>query len=56
METVSMDILKLTKMNWNNLQIYNKLPVTIEFAHSISDIVKQLESYSHVPKDFRYYI
>ena len=55
-ETVAVDILKLTKMNWNNLQIYNRLPVTIEFAHSISDIVKQLESYSNVPKDFRYYI
>src|SRR3989337_1845306 len=55
-ETVAVDILKLTKMNWNNLQIYTRLPVTIEFAHSISDIVKQLESYSNVPKDFRYYI
>jgi argonaute-like protein implicated in RNA metabolism and viral defense len=55
-ETVALDILKLTKMNWNNLQIYNRLPVTVEFAHSISDIVKQLESYNNVPKDFRFYI
>ena len=56
MENVAADILKMTKMNWNNLQIYNRIPVTIEFARSISDIVKQLESYNNVPRDFRYYI
>ncbi len=56
MVNVAVDILRLTKMNWNNLQIYNRMPVTIEFAHSISDIVKQLESYNNVPRDFRYYI
>jgi len=53
---VASDILKLTKMNWNNLQYYNRLPVTISFAQKISNIVKQLDSYSEVPYDFRYFI
>lgn len=55
-ETVAEDILKLTKMNWNNLQLYNRLPVTIIFAHRIAQIVKQVENYSNIPFDFRYYI
>jgi hypothetical protein len=55
-ETVAKDILKLTKMNWNNLQIYNRLPVTVIFAHRIAEIVKQLETYRNIPSDFRYYI
>lgn len=53
---VATDILKLTKMNWNNHQLYNRLPVTISFAWTISDIVKQLDRYSEVPFDFRYFI
>lgn len=55
-ETVAEDILKLTKMNWNNLQLYNILPVTIIFAHRIAQIVKHVENYSNIPSDFRYYI
>lgn len=55
-ETVAEDILKLTKMNWNNLQLYNRLPVTIIFAHRIAQIVKHVENYSNIPSDFRYYI
>jgi hypothetical protein len=52
LEEVASDILKLTKMNWNNLQFYNRLPVTISFAQKISNIVKQIDSYSEVPYDF----
>jgi len=44
-------------MNWNNLQYYNKLPVTIDFASRIAKIAKQAEHIPNVlPKDFRYYI
>jgi len=54
---VATDIMKLTKMNWNNLQYYNKLPVTIDFASKIARIAKQAEDIPpFLPKDFRYYI
>jgi len=56
LKDVASDILKLTKMNWNNLQLYNRLPVTISFAQKISNIVKQLDKYSEVPYDFRSFI
>jgi len=57
LEEVATDIMKLTKMNWNNLQYYNKLPVTIDFASRIARISKQAEDIpKFLPKDFRYYI
>lgn len=57
LEEVATDIMKLTKMNWNNLQYYNKLPVTIDFASKIARIAKQAEDIPpFLPKDFRYYI
>ena len=57
LEEVATDIMKLTKMNWNNLQYYNKLPVTIDFASKIARISKQAEDIPRfLPKDFRYYI
>ena len=57
LKEVATDIMKLTKMNWNNLQYYNKLPVTIDFASRIARISKQAEDIpSFLPKDFRYYI
>ncbi len=55
-EEVAFDIMKLTKMNWNNLQYYNKLPVTIDFAKKIANIAKQAKFIPELPKDFRYYI
>lgn len=56
-EEVAFEIMKLTKMNWNNLQYYNKLPVTIDFASRIAKIAKQAEHIPNIlPKDFRYYI
>jgi hypothetical protein len=55
-EEVALDILKLTKMNWNNLQLYSRLPVTLAFAAKISEIVKQIDDYLAIPYDFRYFI
>ncbi len=54
--TVAEEVLKLTKMNWNNLQLYNRLPVTLIFARRIAEIVKQLDNFTTIPQDFRFYI
>ncbi len=55
---VATDILKLTKMNWNNLQFYNQLPATIDYASKIARITKQARDFNPklLPNDFRYYI
>ena len=58
LEEVATDVMKLTKMNWNKLQYYNKLPVTVDFASRIARISKQSKDINpkSLPKDFRYYI
>ena len=48
--------MKLTKLNWNNLQYYNKLPVTLDFAQLIARITKWAKDLQHLPNDFRYFI
>lgn len=50
------ELLGLTKMNWNNDSLYDRLPVTIEYASSLARIVKRLPSLSPRPYDFRYFM
>lgn len=55
-ETVSNDILKLTKMNWNGAELYKTFPVTIDFSKRLSVMGKQLEELGTKAHDFRYFI
>jgi len=41
-ETVCNEILGLTKMNWNNTQFDRRMPITIECARKVGDILKYL--------------
>lgn len=50
------ELLGLTKMNWNNDSLYDRLPVTIEYASALAKIVKRLPSLSPRPYDFRYFM
>ena len=38
------EILSLTKMNWNNTQFDNSLPITIKAARQVGDILKYIEN------------
>lgn len=44
-ELICNEILSLTKMNWNNTQFDRRLPITIECARKVGDILK------YVPED-----
>lgn len=55
-EDIASEILKLTKMNWNNHQLYSRLPVTITFSSELSDISKQLQQVWRNAYDFRYFM
>jgi len=55
-EELGGELLGLTKMNWNNDSLYDRLPVTIEYASSLARIVKRLPSLSPRPYDFRYFM
>lgn len=51
------DILRLTKMNWNNGGLYKRLPVTIEFSKILAEMAKQSEELIGTSAyDFRYFI
>jgi hypothetical protein len=36
------ELLRMSKMNWNNTQIYNSLPVTLEAARKVGDLMKHV--------------
>lgn len=55
-EDLCWELLALTKMNWNNDSLYDRLPVTIEYASSLARIVKRLPNLSPRPYDFRYFM
>ena len=55
-EQVAGEILRLTKMNWNNHQLYDVLPVTIKFSNELSAIAKQVHQSWQQPYDFRYFM
>ncbi len=41
-ETLTEEILTLTKMNWNAARLGGLLPITLEFARRVSDIMKEI--------------
>lgn len=50
------EIVSLTKMNWNNDFLYDKLPVTNKYASILADVVKRMGHLSSEPYDFRYFM
>jgi hypothetical protein len=50
------EILGLTKMNWNNDSLYDRIPATISYASILARVVKRMGSLSQIPYDFRYFM
>ena len=55
-DTISTEILGLTKMNWNSLDLYSKLPSTIDSSNQIARIGKLLKKYEGQSYDYRLFI
>jgi hypothetical protein len=43
-------------MNWNTTVLMKKVPITIEYARKVNDILKSGIEPEGILKDFRYYI
>jgi len=56
LEQIANEILGLTKMNWNSLNMYSQLPVTISSSNEIARIGKLIENTEKVQYDYRYFI
>jgi len=50
------ELLGLTKMNWNNDSLYDRLPVTLSYASVLARVVKRLGTLSSTPYDFRFFM
>ena len=49
-------ILGLSKMNWNNDSLYDRLPVTISYAKVLSRVMKRMPSLRRTPYQFRFFM
>jgi hypothetical protein len=54
--TIATEILGLTKMNWNSLDLYSKLPSTIDSSNQIARIGKLLSRFEGKTYDYRLFI
>lgn len=50
------DVLGLTKMNWNNDSLYDRLPVTLSFAQVLARTVKRMGRLGPNPYSFRFFM
>lgn len=56
LEQIATEILGLTKMNWNSLNMYSQLPATISSSNEIARIGKLIENTEKIQYDYRYFI
>jgi hypothetical protein len=55
-EFLANEILKLTKMNWNNTQMYDSTPLTIDAAKRVGALLKYIDKNENVSSSYRFYI
>lgn len=48
--------LGLTKMNWNNDSLYDRLPVTLEYSDALANVIKRFPVASNGLYEFRYFM
>jgi hypothetical protein len=56
LETVLMDILGLTKINFNSCLYNDRMPVTIRFANAVGDVLMSAPIDSEPRLPFKFYI
>lgn len=49
-------VLALTKMNWNNDELYDFLPVTLGYAKVLARVVKRMHGLGSSPYQFRFFM
>jgi len=49
-------VLGLTKMDWNNDSLYDRLPVALGYAQVLARIVKRMPTLGSRPYEFRFFM
>ena len=55
-DTGCRDVLGLTKMDWNNDNLYDRLPITLSFAKTLAQVVKRMPSIAPRPYESRFFM
>ena len=55
-KTIAAEILALTKMNWNNTQLDNAMPITIKAARQVGEILKYVPDDAYLESNYCYYM
>lgn len=50
------ELMGLTKMNWNDNSLYDRLSVTLSYTSVLARVVKRLRTLSSTPYDFRLFM
>jgi len=50
------DVIGLTKMNWNNDSLYDRLPVTLSYAQVLARTLKRMPNIAAKPYEFRFFM
>lgn len=56
LEDIAVEILALTKMNWNSTQFDHALPIPIRAAREVGRVLKHVSYAERDQADFRYYM
>jgi hypothetical protein len=51
-----LEIIGLTKMNWNHDALYDRLPVTLGYAKVLATTIKRMNNLVNKPYEFRYFM
>lgn len=56
LDDICKEILGLSKMNWNNTQFDGRLPITLECAHRVGDIMKYVDENEKPQVNYSFYM
>jgi hypothetical protein len=56
LQKIAEEILALTKMNFNNCNYYNSLPITIQFAQKVGEIIQYIDEGAQPPDKYYFYM
>ena len=49
-------VLQLSKMDWNNDSLYDRLPVTLSYASVLARVLKRMPKLAHLEYQFRFFM
>lgn len=55
-ETIALEVLSFTKMDWNTFNFYSKMPATVSTSNVVAQVGRLLSHYTNSTFDYRFFI